>query len=275
MSRIEKALEKASHLRNSGYRPGAARPSADQAGRDTTTTPETGHPVDPHLIAISGHATPVSEEYKKLKATVMSMMKQETGKNMLLVTSSVGGEGKSLTAANLAISLSQEYDHSVLLIDADLRKPSLHWLFKVSPEIGLSDCIADGMDIASGLITLGNGNLSLLPSGKKSSSPVELYSSQKMQRALAALKDRFADWYIIIDTPPVLLFAETKMLSTLVDGVIFVVKEGRAPLQHVADALDALKGANVMGVVYNGVGTAVFQGRYAYHSYYADYGKGT
>ncbi len=274
MSRIEKALEKASRLRSISSRPGGVRQSADQTGNGPAARRvEAGHPLDPHLIAISGHTTPVSEEYKKLKTTVVNMMKQRAGQNMLIVTSSVGGEGKSLTAANLALSLSQDYDHSVLLIDADLRKPSLHRLFRVTPDIGLSDCIADGKDIASGLIALGNGNLSLLPSGRQNSSPVELFSSQKMQRALDALKDQYADRYIIIDTPPVLLFAETKMLSMLIDGVIFVVKEGGASLQHVTDALEALSGANIIGVVYNAVGPAGLHGRYTYHSYYADYGK--
>ncbi len=274
MSRIEKALEKASWQRSMSNPTGGVRQSADQTSNGPAAkSVGAGHPVDPHLIAINGHATQVSEEYKKLKTTVVNMMKQKGGQNMLIVTSAVGGEGKSLTAANLALSLSQDYDHSVLLIDADMRKPTLHRLFRVTSDIGLSDCIADGKDIASGLIGLGNGNLSLLSSGRQNNSPVELFSSQKTQRALADLKDQYAGWYIIIDTPPVLLFAETKMLSMLVDGVIFVVKEGRATLQHVIDALDALKDANVMGVVYNAVGPSGLHGRYTYHSYYADYGK--
>ncbi len=274
MSRIEKALEKASQLRNMSNRAGGVRQPADQTGHGAAAKNiETSRSVDPHLIAINGHATEVSEEYKKLKTTIVNMMKREAGQNMLLITSSVGGEGKSLTAANLALSLSQDYDHSVLLIDADLRKPSLYRLFRVTPDTGLADCIADGNDIAAGLIALGNGNLSLLPSGRHNNSPVELFSSQKMQRTIAALKDQYADWYIIFDTPPVLLFAETKLLSMLVDGVILVVKEGRAPLQHITDALDALKGANVMGLVYNAVGPAGLHGRYTYHSYYVDYGK--
>jgi receptor protein-tyrosine kinase/non-specific protein-tyrosine kinase len=146
-------------------------------------------------------------------------------------------------------------------------------LFQVAPDSGLSDCVAEDRDIASALITLGNGNLAFLPSGKRIENPVELVSSQRMQKALADIKYRYPNRYIIIDTPPVLLFAETKMMGALADGIIFVVKEGRAPLRHVLDALDALKGENIMGIVYNAAGSEGLNGRSAYHSYYRDYLK--
>lgn len=273
MSRIEKALEKAARLRGDDFTSKGSQQRDvhyRHASRQTTGTALTD---DPYLVGGRYPATPVSEEYKKLKATIVKLTKQEPFKNMLLVTSAIGGEGKSLTAANLALSLSQDYDHSVLLVDADVRKPSLHKLFNVTPESGLSDCVDDDRDIGSALIKLGNGNLTLLPSGKRHDNPVELFSSQRMQKALASLKYRYPDRYIIIDTPPVLLFAETKMISSFVDGIIFVIKEGRAPLQHITDALDALKDEDVMGVVYNGAGPNGFNGRYAYHAYYADYKK--
>jgi exopolysaccharide/PEP-CTERM locus tyrosine autokinase len=157
------------------------------------------------------------------------MTRREPFKNVLLVTSSVGGEGKSITAANLALSLARDYDHSVLLIDADTRKPSLHTLLNVKPGIGLSDCVADNVDVGSALVKVGNDNLKFLPSGRKIENPVELFSSQKMEKLIAEMKCRYSDRHIIIDSPPVLLFAETKMLSALVDGIIFVVREGRAP----------------------------------------------
>jgi len=273
MSRIEKALEKAARLRGDDITP--KRPQERdvhylQAPRQGTKIASMGVP---RLVAFHDPASPVSEEYKKLKARIVSLTKQESFKNMLLVTSAIGGEGKSITAANLALSLSQDYDHSVLLVDADVRKPTLHKLFNVTPGIGLSDCVDDDRDLGSAFIKIGNGNLTLLPSGKRHDNPVELFSSQRMHKALAALKYRYPDRYIIIDTPPVLLFAETKMISSFVDGIIFVVKEGRAPLQHIADALDVLKGEEIMGVVYNGVGPNGLNGRFAYHNYYADYTK--
>jgi protein-tyrosine kinase len=273
MSRIEKALEKAAQLRGDDgtqKRSGQRDVRYQHAPRQTVGTT----PIDdPYLVAFRDPASPASEEYKKLKSRIVMLTKQESFKNTLLVTSAVGGEGKSITAANLALSLSQDYDHSVLLVDADVRKPSLSKLFNVKTGIGLSDCIEDDRDIGSALIKLGNGNLTFLPSGKRPDNAVELFSSQRMQRTLGALKYRYPDRYIIIDTPPVLLFAETKMISSFVDGIIFVIKEGRAPLKYIDEALDALKDENIMGVVYNGAGPNNLTGRYAYHSYYLDYQK--
>ena len=273
MSRIEKALEKAAQLRGDDGTPKGPRQRDihyRQASRQTTGTMRLD---DPHLVAYRDPASPASEESKKLKARIVMTTKQESFKDMLLVTSAVGGEGKSITAANLALSLSQDYDHSVLLVDADVRKPSLSKLFNITSNSGLSDCIEDDRDIGSALIKLGNGNLTFLPSGKRHDNAAELFSSQRMQKALAALKYRYPDRYIIIDTPPVLLFAETKMISSFVDGVIFVIKEGRAPLKYIDEALDALKDGNIMGVVYNGAGPNNLSGRYAYHAYYSDYQK--
>jgi len=274
MSRIEKALEKATRMRNGSDATAGLRQSVDHRHRrPALQSPGPLQDVDPHLIAHSDSAAIVSEEYKKLKATIIKMTKQEPIKNMLLVTSAVGSEGKSITAANLALSLAQDYDHSVLLIDADLRKPTLHRLFNVTPGIGLSDCVSEERDIASALIKIGNGNLMFLPPGKRTENPVELFSSQRMEKALAAMKYRYPDRYIIIDAPPVLLFAEAKLISTLVDGIIFVVKEGGTSLQHVTEALDSLKAENLMGIVYNAMGTDGLNNRYSYHAYYTDYQK--
>ncbi len=227
----------------------------------------------PHLVSSRSAFSPVAEEYKKLKARVMRMTRQEAFRNVLLVTSAVGGEGKSVTAANLALSLSRDYDHSVLLIDADTRKPSLHSFLNVKPEIGLSDCVLDDIDVGKAMIKAGNGNLRFIGAGRKSDNPVELFASLRMRQMLDEMKKRYPDRYIIIDTPPVLLFAETKILSGIVDGVLFVVREGLAPLQHILEALDLLKDARLLGIVYNDAGPEGLNGSYPYHSYYSHYHK--
>ncbi len=267
MSRIEDALEKASRLRRNPPSRGQVPHNGDATGTNNHRNGSIDHPF---LVTSRNKFSPVSEEYKKLKARIMRITKQEPFRNLLLVTSSVGGEGKSLTAANLALSLAHDYDHSVLLIDADTRKPSLHTLLNVKPGIGLADCVDNDLDIGSALIRVGN-NLQFLAPGKKIENPVELFSSQKMQTLLAEMKNRYSDRYVIIDTPPVLLFAETKMLSALVDGIIFVVREGRAPLHHILEAIDLLKEERVMGIVYNDAGPEGPRGNYPYHAYYSHY----
>ena len=252
MSRLEEAMNKAKQLR--GTDGGMVRTAAPPK----TSTPiprqvpgEGIEVVHPLLVAANDENVPVAEEYRKLKSMVVQITKKKGFCNTLMVTSSVSGEGKSITALNLALSIAQEHDHSVLLIDADLRNPSLCRYLGVEPKAGLANCLMDGMDIGDALIKTGLGNLTLLPAGKRVVNPVELFTSQKMRDLLDQIKHRYADRYVVFDTPPLLPFAETRFLGTRVDGVVFVVREGGPSLQNVTEALEALKDANVLGLVYN------------------------
>src|SRR6185369_8951140 len=101
--------------------------------------------------------------------------------NMLMVTSTVSQEGKSLTALNLALSLAQEFDHTVLLVDADVRKPSLHNYLGISNSLGLMDCLVDGVDVRDALIRTGIGKLSFLPAGRSVPNLTEVFTSQRMR----------------------------------------------------------------------------------------------
>jgi len=188
-----------------------------------------------------------------------------------MVTSSVSCEGKSITALNLALTLAQEYDHTVLLVDADLRKPSIHGYLEIEPRAGLSECLLEDYDISKVLLRTGIGKLSLLPAGREVRNPAGIFSSQKARDLFLEIKHRYPDRYIIIDSPPVLPFAETRSLSTLVDGVILVVKEGSVPLHNVSETLDCLKGADILGIVYN---AATVESRRDHYQYYRSYQRG-
>ncbi len=273
MSRIEEALEKAAQMR-SGKRdvihPAKSVSPASTAASTRYTLPEqeTAPLHSPMLVTATDPHSPIAEEYRKLKSMIVSLTRQDEFRNTLLVTSSLAGEGKSVTSLNLAISLAQEFDHTVLLVDADLRKPSLHQYFGLEPKIGLADCLRDGVDPGDVLIKTGIGKLTLLPAGRPVRNPVELMSSQRMADLLGEMKHRYPDRYIIIDSPPVLLFAETLALSYLVDGVIFLVREGLASVQNISDALTNIKGTPVLGMVYNNVSQEHLDSRYYY--YYGD-----
>lgn len=273
MSRIEEALEKAAQMR-SGKRDVTASVKAvspsTPAAHTQYTLPEgaTAALHSPMLVTATDPHSPVAEEYRKLKSLIVSLTRQDEFRNALMVTSSLAGEGKSVTSLNLAISLAQEFDHTVLLIDADLRKPSLHQYFGIDAKVGLADCLRDGIDPGDVLIKTGIGKLTLLPAGRPVRNPVELMSSQRMADLLQEMKHRYPDRYIIIDTPPILLFAETLSLSYLVDGVIFLVKEGLATVQNITDSLSNLKGTPVLGMVYNNVSQESLESRYYY--YYGD-----
>jgi receptor protein-tyrosine kinase/non-specific protein-tyrosine kinase len=263
MSRIEKALEKATRLRENGD---ACERTVKKAGGEEITAIKE---VSPYVVTLNDPASPISEEYRKLKSMVVKLTKQGGFKNAIMVTSSLGGEGKSVTAANLAVTLSQEYDHTVLLIDADIRKPSLHRYLNIIPEVGLADCLVDGLDIEAALLKAGTGKLTFLPAGNKDvKNPAELLSSQKMKKLLDGIKHRYSDRYIIIDTPPILSFAETFAISSMVDGILFVVREGVASIQSIRDALDILKDSFMLGIVYNDVSVDGLYGHYHYQYYY-------
>lgn len=270
MSRIEKALEKAVKLRDGKTGGVFSGPAARRQAAPGTSPVSVSHSC---IITLKDPASAIAEEYRKLKSMVVKLTKQGGFRNTLMVTSSLAREGKSITAVNLAITLSQEFDHTVLLVDADFRKPSLHHYFNFTPDAGLADCIADDLDTGQALIKTGIGKLSLLPAGKSVTNPVELLSSQRMKEIVSELKHRYADRYIIVDSPPILPFAETHALSSMVDGVVFVVKEGLASIESIGNALELLSRSSVLGIVYNDAGVENIIARDNAKHYFSGYGR--
>lgn len=223
----------------------------------------------PRLVAANDYSLPVAEEYRKFKSAVIRLTSGPKPLKTLLVTSSVGGEGKSVTSLNLALSLAQEYDQRVLLIDADLRSPSICRYLGLKRLPGLSDCLLGEKKLDEVLVNTGLGNLLLLPAGHEVKNPVEILASRRMQSFLDALKRRYAGYYIIFDISPALPFAEARVIANLVEGVIFVVKEGGTSAKNVSAAIEALGPANLLGLVYNKATAAGLAGGYNY--YYCDY----
>ncbi len=296
MSRIERALEKAARLRNSptaaplSVKEIEARRSEEQVQKQDEThvekqiekhaappIPDRGvslaHVDNPMIAILSDPHSPVSEEYRKLKSAVVDFAQQGRFNNVIMVTSSVSCEGKSLTTINLAVTLAQEFDHTVLLIDADLRKPSIHDYLGIKNELGLSDYLAGKAELGSLLIRTALGRLSLLTAGTPQRNPVELFSSQRMKEFVVEIKNRYPDRFIIIDTPPILPFAETRSLTSIADGVIFVVREGHATGENVAEALKSIHKSKLICSVYNDATMASLDGRS--HYYYYGYSSGS
>ena len=260
MSRIEKAMERASQLRQGA----AAAPETEQEpkplsepeNRPMHTSPPVVAsgivvPDSPFLINFNDPYSPVGEEFRKLKAALLKLTSGDPFQNSMLVTSAVQNEGKSLTALNLAISIAQEYDHTVLLIDADFRRPTIHRHLGIELKQGFADCLLGEAEIGDVIIPTGIGRLSVITAGREVSNPVELFASQKTEAVIAEMKHRYHDRYIIFDTPPALPFAEARTLAHLVDGVLFVVKEQLASQSNIKEAIDALKGCRILGMVYN------------------------
>ena len=275
MSRLEKALEKASQLKND-------KGGVEEKEKGILKAPcfdqfSIGEPLkveNPYLVTVTAPDSPVAEEYRKLKSLVVNLTKSDKFKNTIMITSTTKSEGKSITAINLAVTMAQDYDNTVLLVDADLRQPTIHKYLNINPEIGLSDCLRDGAKIGDALIKTGIGKLMVLPSGSTISNPVELLSSNMMKDLIIELKNRYEDRYVIIDTPPILPFAEAHSIGQVVDGVIMVIREGVASPGHIKDALRLLKDINILGIVYNDAEVNRFDGYYYryYKSYYSHNG---
>jgi protein-tyrosine kinase len=263
MSRIDNALEHAARIRKTSI---AAEPLAPENVKAETAQLNF---TSPYIIRFTEDHAPVTEEYRKLKSLIIKLMnKDEANGNTIMVTSSESGEGKSLTSINLALVLAQEYNHTVLLVDADLRRPILHTYLGLAPALGLTDCIIDGVDPSRAIIRTSMPRLSLLAAGKRTDKPAELISSNRMKALLYEVKHRYHDRFIIIDTPPALLFSETHVLSSNVDGVLFIVKEGVSG-SSVRAALDVLKEAPLLGIVYNDAHPDQLNGRHKrYYQYY-------
>jgi capsular exopolysaccharide synthesis family protein len=207
-----------------------------------------------HELVLLGERSPVAEAYRVLRTSVLFSTADIPPKTILF-TSGQPGEGKTTTVINTAISLAQ-LGASVLVIDADLRKPSTHKGLNVSSDQGgLSAYLSsgNGTDVDQFIQKVKVRNLSLMACGPIPGNPSELLSSDKMKNLLATLRGRYD--HILIDSPPILHVTDPVILSTLVDGVILVVHGGRSSREVVKQSRHLLTnvGANIFGVVLNNV----------------------
>lgn len=275
MSRIEKAIEGAALRRNqiqSDARPFAG-PSDQPKPAQSITRAKYGKAIaanigNPFLVTANDQNSPAAEQYRKLKSLIVQLSQMGTFDKALMVTSSVASEGKTITSLNLAITLAQEFDHTVLLVEADIRKPSVMSYLGMTAERGLSDCVLDGLDVSDVLVRTDIGNLSILPAGRPVDNPVELFSSNKMRALLGEIQTRYNDRYVIVDTTPLLPFAEPQYIAKEIGAVLLVVREGVTKPESVKRSLEMLKSYTLLGVVNNCVSrVAAAGGYYGYYGY--------
>ena len=215
------------------------------------------------LMLNGGESIPI-EQYRRLAARLL-MAQAERGARVVMVTSAFPGEGKTLTATNLALTLSESYKRKVLLIDADLRRPWVHQIFQVPNVSGLNDGLRDNGDRKIPLLNF-TENLSILTAGRPEPDPMSVLSGDRMRRVLEEAGDRF-EW-VIIDTPPVALLTDAHLLSSLVHAVVLVVQSGKTPLPAIKTAVEAVGRERILGVVLNRVEDAA-QSAYSYYGYRA------
>ena len=257
MSIIEEALKKA---RKEAEKPGAtplpekpATRPADSHARPDNGQAQAAREFPPPRVAGGAHMPFAGEEYRLLKERLLSIS-SDKGMNLFMITSPMRNEGKTQVACSLALSLAQDFDHTTLLIDADLRSPACHKRLGLTRGAGLVDCLHEEISLEKALVRTGTGALSFLSAGRPAANLAELFSSNRMRELLHEIKHRYHDRLIIIDSSPLLPFAESRAISRVVDGVMMVARENVTLKAHLESALRFLQGGNVLGLVYNDAG---------------------
>jgi protein-tyrosine kinase len=209
-----------------------------------------------------------AEGFKVLRGQILFPKARQVPKS-ILVTSALPGEGKSYVSANLAVSLALSIDEYVIAIDTDLRRPRLHRLFGYRNTRGLHDYLIGGVRLDDLILESGIEKLSILPAGKIARNATELLSSNMMVKFLGEVKGKSEGWFVVIDSPPCQVMAETSSLAQHVDGIIFVVMANKTPRKDIEKAIDNLGRDKILGIVFNGYE----QVRKDYHRYYDRYYK--
>jgi protein-tyrosine kinase len=209
------------------------------------------------------------EQYRKLAGVLHHAQLQKNVK-VVMVTSAIAGEGKTLTATNLALTFSESYRRSVLLIDADLRRPTLHETFQVPNVSGLGDGLRADKEQKLSLVQV-SPRLTLLTAGRPDPDPMSGLASDRMRRVIEEATSRF-DW-VIIDTPPVGLLPDAKLMAAMADVTLLVVRATRTPYSLVRRAVDSIGRERIFGVVLNRAEDGMSAGGYSYYGYYDRYSK--
>ena len=244
-----------------------SNPAALKSAASEPVTPES-ITIDPMLVTGLDPQSMESEQFRLLKNNIL-FPEKGTPPKCIMITSTSPGEGKSFVAANLAISLSQSIDEYVLLMDCDLRSPTIHSMFGYDDMHGLSEYLSKGKPLSELLVKTFLKKLTILPAGQIPANPSDLLSSEQMRRLIHEVKLRYSDRYIIIDTPPPYLTSETSVISRQVDGIVIVVKHGKTRKKDISNVIDIYGKEKILGVVYNfaqkpmGYGS----GKYGYGKY--------
>jgi len=261
MERIKQALEKARRERGDApavgdlgvpqpRRPGAPAEPASITYTETRVFQPSADLLRRNRVLLGGEKLPGVAAYKMLRTQVLQRMK-EKGWNALAVTSPGPSEGKTLTAVNLAVSLAREVNHTVLLVDLDLRNPSVHQYFGYVPESGVSDVALHGVPITDALFNPGIERLVVLPGREAFSHSSEVLSSPGMVALVSELKHRYLSRMVIFDLPPVLSADDAVAFAPYVDAALLVIREGKTTREDVTRAIEFLRDLPVLGTVLN------------------------
>jgi receptor protein-tyrosine kinase len=250
--------------------------SADRPGLVTSGPPL--H-IDPVRLRSLGLMPPeegakrMADEYRRIKRPLLAgafgkgAARLPNG-NLIMVGSSVPGEGKTFTSLNLALSIVQELDYTVLLVDADVAKPHISRVLELQHKPGLIDVLLDDtLDLHEVLLNTDVEGLRILPAGPVHRQSTELLASERMATLVAQMAERYPDRVLVFDTPPLLATTEAQVMSGLMGQVVLVVRAGLTPQQAVLQSLETLGQRAGVNIVLNQVRGAWSDQYYGYYGY--------
>lgn len=203
------------------------------------------------LIAKINPRSPISEQYRTIR-TNLQFASIDKELSSMVITSSQPGEGKSMTAANLAVVYAQQ-GKKVLLIDGDLRKPTVHYTFRLDNLVGLSTVLVNEMNLEDSFQETDIPNLSVISSGPNPPNPSELLGSKRMEKMVKEAEANFD--IVIIDSPPILAVTDAQILANIVDGSLLVIRSAQTVYDNVEQAIEALNRSTskMLGTILNDV----------------------
>ena len=233
-------------------------PTIDKPKILPAAAPQTGHELSSlegiadKLVAVKAPHSFEAEQFRLLRTNIMFPANGTKTPRSILISSMQPGDGKSFVASNLAATIAQNIDRHVLLVDCDLRKPTIHKLFGLSDQVpGLSDYLLSGTPIPQLLLHTNTPRLSILPGGPIPPNPSELLSSNRMASLMKEVLSRYEDRYIIVDSPPPQIAAESAALAQYVEGIILVIKMGQTDRDAAMQIVEKMGKEKVLGVVAN------------------------
>jgi len=239
--------------------------------------------IDLAMLAAKGMVTPdqprtaIAEEFRVIKRPLLRNATDTgpariTNANLIMVTSAMPGEGKTFSAINLAISMAMELDYTVLLVDADVSRPSVFRQLGLPPERGLMDVLAGEVtDLSDVLLRTNIEKLSILPAGMPHQRATELLASENMNRLLKQIASRYSDRIVVFDSPPLLVTTESRVLATHMGQVVVVVESERTTHSSVKQALATIESCPIKLMMLN---KSRHSGPGSYYGYGYGYGYG-
>jgi protein-tyrosine kinase len=211
-----------------------------------------------------------AEAFRKLKTQIF--LHPGKSPRLILVTSAAPQEGKTLVAVNLAVAISKEIHSNAILVDGDLRRPGIH-LEKTQSAKGLSNYLSDGVPLSEILIDSQIEKLRIILAGSSTRKSSELIRSKKMGELLHFLKEFGENTYIVIDSPPIMATPDPTLLSTMVDGIILVIRAGYTSRESVQSAIKSIDRQKIIGVIFNQLDVKPSTYSSEYYRYYQYYRK--